>query len=48
MLLDPANGLAKGEGGCLLLQHGDPVLLKNTIEKHSYIPVKMRGSTIQL
>jgi len=21
MVLDPANGVAKGEGGCLLLQH---------------------------
>ena len=26
----------------------DQALLKNTIEKHSYIPVKMGGSTVQL
>jgi len=26
----------------------DPALLKNTIEKHSYILVKMEGSTVQV
>ena len=43
MVLDPVNGVAKGECGCLLCSTSDPdpTLLKNTIEKHSYIPAKM-------
>ena len=48
MVLDPANGVAKGESGCLFCSTSDPALLKNTIEKHSYIPVKMGESTVQL
>ena len=35
MVLDPANGVAKGEGGCLLLWKRN--------KKHSYIPVKIWG-----
>ena len=32
MVLDPANGVAKGEGGCLFCSTSDQALLKNTIE----------------
>jgi hypothetical protein len=41
MVLDLANGVASTS---------DPALLKNTIEKHSYISVKMEGgeSVVQL
>ena len=35
MVLDPANGVDKGEGGCLLLWKRN--------KKHSYIPVKIWG-----
>ena len=30
MVLDPANGVAKGEGGCLLLQH----VRSSAVEEH--------------
>jgi hypothetical protein len=40
MALHPANRVAKGEVGCLLLWKWN--------KKHSYIPVKMGGSTVQL
>jgi hypothetical protein len=45
MVLDSANGVAKGEGGCLHLQHVRP----SAVEEHDrealvqYIPVKMGG-----
>ena len=32
MVLDPANGVAKGEGGCLLLLH----VRSNAVEEHDY------------
>jgi len=52
MVLDTTNGVAKGEGGCLLLQH----VRSNAVEEHDweapYIPLKMGGggggSTVQL
>ena len=32
MVLDPANGVAKGEGGCLLLQH----VRSSAVEEHDW------------
>jgi hypothetical protein len=32
MVLDPANGVTKGEGGCLLLQH----VRSSAVEEHSW------------
>ena len=32
MVLDPAKGVAKGEGGCLLLQH----VLSSAVEEHGW------------
>ena len=32
MALDPANGVAKGEGGCLLLQH----VWSSAVEEHNW------------
>jgi hypothetical protein len=42
MVLDPANGVVKEEGGCLRLQH----VRSSAVEEH--IPVKMGESTVQL
>jgi len=32
MVLDPANGVAKGEGGCLLLKH----VRSSAVEEHDW------------
>ena len=51
MVLDPANGVAKGEGGCLLLQH----VRSSAVEEHdrealihSYENGGAGGGTVQL
>jgi len=41
MMLDPANGVAKGEGFCLLLQHVRSSAVEELGWKQPYIPVKI-------
>ena len=48
MVLDPAKGGPREKVVVSFYSTSDPALLKNTIEKHSYIPVKMGGSIVQL
>jgi hypothetical protein len=48
MVLDKTNGVAGEKVVVSVCITSDPVLLKDTIEKHSYIPVKMgKGGTVQ-
>ena len=48
MVLDPANGVAKGEGGCLLLQHDH----FSAVEEYDWEALvrsyENGGSTVQL
>jgi len=48
MVLDPVNRVAKGDGGCLLLQH----IQSSAVEEHDWeAPIhscENGGSTIQL
>ena len=48
MVLDPANGVAKGEGGCLLLQHVRSGAVEELDWEEIVHSCENGGSTVQL